>query len=219
VRLGAGWLTGVLLVCGIATDGEAQLFWKSPSFESGVVHGDEPGLAIALPGATSVEQDANLVWTTRAGLNVAALQCQFSPALMTTRNYNDLIAHHRTELADSYAVLQAYFKRVATTGASARAVADAFDRFNTRTYSSFSTVNAQLGFCQTAAHIGGQALLEPKGRFGILAHERLRELRSSLRPVGDMINVSPAPLHFAAVAINPGDRCETNRRHRRCIVT
>jgi hypothetical protein len=206
----------VVLAGGIASSADAQLFWKTPMFESGLARGDEPGLLIALPGATEAEQEANLVWSMRAGLNVAALQCRFSPALMAVRNYNDLIAHHRAELAANYAVLQAYFRRVAPKGATVRAISEAFDRYNTRTYSSFSTVSAQLGFCQTAAHIGEQALLEPKGRFGALAHQRLREVRSSLVPIGDGINVSPAPLQLAEVSIGFAQGCDSGRRRKRC---
>lgn len=212
-------LCGLILATVMAVNGtgaQAQLFWKTPAFASGPADGDDPTLLIALPGSTPAEQEANLVWTTRAALNVAALQCQFSPALMTTRNYNDLIGHHRTELAASYGLLQSYFKRTAPKGATARAIAETFDRFNTRTYSSFSTVNAQMGFCQTSAHVGEQALLEPKGQFAALAHARLRELRSSLAPVGDMINVAPPPLQFADVALTSGSDCQNKKRRARC---
>jgi hypothetical protein len=46
-----------------------------------------------MPGATPDEIRAHLLWNMRSGLNVAALQCQFSPPLMTVRNYNSLLGN------------------------------------------------------------------------------------------------------------------------------
>ena len=134
-----------------ATPASAQLFWKTPDFTGAPVKGDEPGVMIPLTGATPAELNAEIVWTMRAGLNFAALQCQFAPSLMTVPTYNALIGHHSKELATDYKTLQTYFKRVAKKGTSPSAVAAAFDSFNTRTYSSFSSVFAQMGFCQTAS--------------------------------------------------------------------
>ena len=54
----------------------------------------------------------HLLWNLRAGLNVAALQCQFSPYLRTVANYNALLAHHNRELAAAYTALEGYFRRV-----------------------------------------------------------------------------------------------------------
>ncbi len=45
--------------------------------------------AVKMRPMTPSETDANAVWSTRAALNIAALQCQFSPYLATVRNYND----------------------------------------------------------------------------------------------------------------------------------
>ena len=107
----------------------AQLFWKTPDFRGAPVQGSEPGVMIPLPGATPAELNAEIVWTMRAGLNFAALQCQFAPSLMTVDTYNALITHHSKELATDYKMLQTYFKRTAAKGTSPSAVAAAFDSY------------------------------------------------------------------------------------------
>ena len=56
-------------------------------------------VGLPLPGATPAEYRAHLLWNLRSGLNVAALQCQFSPYLRAVDNYNALLAHHARELA------------------------------------------------------------------------------------------------------------------------
>lgn len=179
----------------------AQLYWESPDFQGAPVTGAEPGVMIALPGATPAEINAEIVWTMRAGLNFAALQCQFAPSLMTVTNYNDLLKHHGKELASEYKTIQGYFKRVAKKGTSPAAINAAFDSFNTRTYSSFSSVFAQIGFCQTASRIGTTALMTPKGSLQVVAHNRLQELRNSLKPAGDRIYTSPHYVQFAGANV------------------
>jgi hypothetical protein len=164
----------------------AQLYWQTPDFRGAPVTGIEPGVLIPLPGATEAELNAEVVWTMRAGLNFSALQCQFAPSLMTVSNYNSLLTHHSKELAADYKALQGYFKRTAAKGAAQNAINAAFDSFNTRTYSSFSSVYAQRGFCQTASRIGTDALLAPKGSLKVIAHNRLQELRNSLKPANDI---------------------------------
>lgn len=181
---------GLLTLCALTllpSAARAQLFWNPPDFSGAPVKGDEPGLGLPLPDATQAERDAYLLWNIRAGLNVAALQCQFSPALMTVRNYNDLLRNHGEELTRAYTTLGAYFKR---TGGKKRGVAasqNALDQFTTRTYNSFSTMYAQLGFCQTASVIGQEALTRPKGTLLATAQTRARELRNSLVPKGDQV--------------------------------
>jgi hypothetical protein len=179
-----------------ATPASAQLYWESPDFTGAPVTGSEADVLIQLPGATAAEQNAEVVWTLRAGLNFAALQCQFAPSLMTVPNYNQLLTHHSKELAADYKLLQGYFKRTATKGATQNAINAAFDSFNTRSYSSFSTVYAQRGFCQTASRIGQAALMEPKGSLTVTAHSRLRELRNSLTPANDIDTRYPAPIQM-----------------------
>jgi hypothetical protein len=189
----------VALMCvatGLSAPVSAQLFWESPDYRGAPITGVESGILIPLPGATPAELNAEVVWTLRAGLNFAALQCQFAPSLMTVSNYNAILTHHGKELAADYKTLQGYFKRNASKKASQTAINAAFDSFNTRTYSSFSSVFAQLGFCQTASRVAQQALMSPKGTLQTVAHNRLRELRNSLVPTGDRIYQTPPPVQM-----------------------
>lgn len=175
----AGAAAAALLV---STPASAQFFMKSKDLSGGVVRGDEPGVAQPLPGATEQELKAGLTWTLRAALNVAALQCQFEPTLLTVENYNAVLTDHRAELKDSYETLTKYFAR---TNKTAKAGQTALDQFGTRTYSSFNAVASQYNFCQTAGEIGREALYVPRGSFGTVAQERMRQLRNSLVPWGE----------------------------------
>jgi hypothetical protein len=161
----------------------AQLFLVDPAFAKGPIAGSDPLVGLPIPGATAAEERAHLIWNLRAGLNVAALQCQFSPYLRTVPNYNALLAHHSTELASAYTTLNGYFKRVH----GAKEGQKKFDDYSTITYNNFSTLQAQLGFCQTAGSIGKEALAAPKGSLHTIAENRMRELRSSLIPAYDRV--------------------------------
>lgn len=165
-----------------AAPASAQFFMKSKDLSGAVVRGDEPGIAQPMPGATEKELKAGLTWTLRAALNVAALQCQFEPTLLAVDNYNAVLTDHRAELKETYDTLTAYFGRIHKTG---KASQSALDQFGTRTYSSFNAVSSQYNFCQTAGKIGRAALYTPRGSFGTLAQERMRELRNSLSPWGE----------------------------------
>lgn len=160
----------------------AQGYWVPPNFSGPPVNGYEPGMGVPLPNATPAEQNAALIWNLRAGLNVAALQCAFEPTLRTMQNYNAILNDHSAELASSFNTLTAYFKRVNKSPALGQ---KALDTFGTKTYSGFSTVRAQVGFCYAASRIGRIGLFTPKGRFITLAQEHLRELRNSLTPQGE----------------------------------
>jgi hypothetical protein len=191
------WLvSGVAAVSamGLAAPASAYLFWVQPSFTGGPVVGDEPGLGQAMPKATPAELKAHLLWNMRAGLNVAALQCQFSPILLTVPNYNDLLSKNSAELNDAYKLLGAYFKR---TGG--KTWQKTFDGYTTRTYNGFSTMHAQLGFCETASAIGRDARKLGRGKLTQLAVDRMREFRNSLVPAGDMIHAR----RFIYVPIQP----------------
>ena len=163
----------------------AQLFLVDPDFKRAPIDGSDPLVGLPVPGATPAEYRAHLIWNLRAGLNVAALQCQFSPFLRAVDNYNGLLAHHSKELAETYATMTGYFKRVQ----GAKPGQKAFDDYTTMTYNNFSTLQAQYGFCQTAAAITKEALARPKGELGALATARMRELRNSLVPAYDRIGV------------------------------
>lgn len=188
----------------------AQLFLNDPPFRTGPIEASDPLVGIPLPGANPAEQRAHLLWNLRAGLNVAALQCQFSPYLRTVANYNGLLAHHSRELATTYTTLEAYFRRVNGSTGPRR-----FDEYSTQTYNNFSTLQAQLGFCQTASRIGKEALARRKGELGLVASARMRELRSSLVPAYDTFNFPRLPIGLSPVSIAPPDCTRLPRRERR----
>lgn len=164
----------------IAGPADAYLYWERPTAPGAPAVGGEAGITLPLPGAKPDELAAALTWTMRAGLNVAALQCQFAPALRTLDNYNNMLQQHAAELRAAVATLNAYFKRTAGKNAAL-----AFDDFNTKTYNGFSTLRAQLSFCEVASSIGEETMEQPRGRLAAIAAERMREFRSSLTPVGD----------------------------------
>ena len=161
---------------------QAQLFWKSPDVSGLPLVGYEQGMGVPLPNATPVEERAAIVWSMRSGLNVAALQCGFEPTLRTLENYNAMLSDHNAELTASFNTLAGYFKR---NNKTPKAAMTALDIYGTRTYSSFSTVRAQLGFCNAAGRVGRIALFTPKGSFATFAKEHLRELRNSLVAQGE----------------------------------
>jgi len=179
----------------------AQLFVTDPVFATGPIEGSDPLVGLTLPGATPVEYRAHLLWNLRSGLNVAALQCQFSPSLRTVDSYNTLINQHARELAAAYTALQAYFRR-----AGARAPGGNFDRYSTMTYNNFSTLQAQYAFCQTAARIGKEALQTRRGELGNLAAARMRELRNSLVPARDFYAFERQPIRLSPIVMGPPAR-------------
>jgi hypothetical protein len=176
-------LATVVAAAGMAvTPASAQFYLQHYDYSGAAVRGDEPGLAQPLPGATPDEVRAGLVWTMRSALNVAALQCQFEPTLLSVNNYNAMLLDHSAELKTSWDTLNKYFARTTKTKREAQG---ALDQFGTRTYSSFATVSSQYGFCRTASSIGRDALFAARGGLGSLAQARLRELRNSLVPYGE----------------------------------
>lgn len=127
---------------------------------------------------TPDEERAHQVWSLRAALNVAALQCQFSPFLRTVKNYNHMLPHHAGELAAALKTINRHFVR----HDGAKAARQTFDQYTTRTYNSFSTLEGQLGFCQKTSDIGWEALDAKKGEYADLAAARLPEIRQAMIP-------------------------------------
>ena len=201
-----------------ATAASAQLFVTDPVFRLGPIEGSDPIVGIPLPGATPAEYRAHMLWNLRSGLNVAALQCQFSPYLRTVDTYNAVINNHSRELAAAYTALEGYFRRVGGRGGAGN-----FDRYSTQTYNNFSTLQAQYAFCQTAARIGKEALAAPRGELARFASERMRELRDSLIPTPDRYAFDRSPLRLSPISVTSRGRdcrslprserreCERNR--------
>lgn len=165
-----------------ATPVSAQFFLSNPKLAGAPMRGDESDIGYALPNATDAELRAGLVWSMRAALNVAALQCQFEPTLLSVENYNAILKDHKDELASSLTTLNKYFTRTSKSKAAGQS---ALDHFSTRVYSNFSTVSAQYVFCLTAASIATDAIFSKRGTLGDIAQLRMRELRNSLKPHGE----------------------------------
>lgn len=176
-------LAAIAAVAGaaLAAPVSAQFYFQSHDMSGPPLHGDEPGLP-TLPGATEEEMRANMVWNLRSALNVAALQCQFEPTLLTVENYNIALINHQDEFKKSLAVLTKYFTR---TSKSVKLGQAEMDRYGTRTYSAFTTVGAQYGFCQTAAAVATDAAYAPRGQLYKVAVADLSSVRNALVPWGE----------------------------------
>ncbi|MES2753193.1 MAG: hypothetical protein V4659_00865 [Pseudomonadota bacterium] len=165
-----------------AAPASAQFFFQTVDLTGGPITGQEP--AYALPDATPAENEAALLWSLRAALNVAALQCDLAQSLLTVDNYNAMLGDHRAELKKSFDTLDRYFVRIKKSKPAGQT---ALDQYGTRIYSSFSTVGGQLTFCQTAHSIGRDAIFTPRGQLLSVAQARMRELRNSLAPSGEQL--------------------------------
>jgi hypothetical protein len=178
IRINNGFVAAALVAATLAAaPASAQLYLSTPDLRSAPIEPSDPLVGLPLPGATAAEYRAHLLWNLRAGLNVAALQCQFSDYLRAVPNYNALLAHHNVELAAAYTALNNYYKR--TLGAKGQ---KAFDDYSTITYNNWSAAQAQQIFCQTATNITKSALAAPKGQLHAVAQDRMRELRNALVP-------------------------------------
>ena len=194
-----------------AAPAAGQVLLYDPQIQSSLIEANDPLVGLPLPGANPTEYRAHLLWNLRSGLNVAALQCQFSPYLRTVDNYNAFLAHHSRELAAAYRTLEGYFRRTAGASGPRR-----FDDYSTQTYNNFSTLQAQFGFCQTAARIGREALLTRKGELTQFAATRMRQLRGSLRPAYEAFSFSRTPIRVAAVNLTGSCRDLPRRERREC---
>ncbi len=156
--------------------------------------------AVVLRPTTPAEAEANAVWNIRAALNVAALQCQYSPFLATVRTYNAMLKHHSEELSRAQATLVAHFKRY--DGAKA---INSFDQYTTRTYNSYSTLDAQYSFCEAAGRVGREVLATPKDKLGLEAIRRSPEIRAAFaeKPLSPALAVIPMTPLIIDVITNP----------------
>lgn len=207
IMLGA---LSAILTTATALPARAQLLYDPIRMNAPVLTGSEPELRLHPAPATAPEQHANLLWNLRAGLNVAALGCQFSPTLATVRNYNQLLRNQREELERARLTLENYFKR----HAGAKGPRE-FDRYTTQVYNGISPIKGKVGFCQTAAEVGRAAIGSPKGELYRLASLRLGELRSSLVPIADNMFVV-RPMRFLVPELTDPCRDKRGRRKKRC---
>ena len=165
-------ITGLL-----SAPASAQLYWKSPDFRGPPDHRHRA----RHPDPAARRDDDRT--QRRSGVD-AARGAQLRGAAMPVRSLADdgfqLQSAARPPQQGAgrptTSRCKGYFVRSAGKKASQNAINAAFDSFNTRTYSSFSSVFAQRGFCQVASNIGQEALMEPKGSLKITAHDRLQRV-------------------------------------------
>ena len=194
---------GAAILLALSAAAPAQLYVTDPVYPSAPIDGSDALVGLRLPGATPAEYRAHLLWNLRSGLNVAALNCQFSPFLRTVDSYNAVISQHARELAAAYTALEGYFRRVGGRNGPRR-----FDDYSTQTYNNFSPQSAQLAFCQTAARIGKEALAKPRGQLADLAAARVRELRTSLIPAFDGFLFQQQPIRLSPISLGPPPRVD-----------
>jgi hypothetical protein len=127
----------------------------------------------AAPPPSAEDKLAESVWKLRAALNVAALQCQFDPNLKTVANYNDINKLHKAEIDDSRSRMESRYRRLYGRGGLG-----AFDRYNTKLWNGFSSVNHQVPFCNKASEVGKEAIVTPAGGLTVLANNKLPEIEA-----------------------------------------
>lgn len=110
-----------------------------------------------------VTSPAAAVWHVRVALNVAALGCRDSQAILP--GYNALLGAQRRVLADAHKAV-------------AREYADAalFDTAMTRLYNYFAQPPAQPGFCASAEAVLAEAATVPADSFAAFAAQALPRL-------------------------------------------
>jgi hypothetical protein len=153
----------------------AKMAVKAPAPKPPTTPGIMVPKAVVLIRPTPAEARAHAVWTLRAALNVAALQCQYSPFLRTVDNYNQMLKKHGDELTAAQAAVQGHFTRTVKKGGAA-----AFDRYNTRSYNSFSTLDAQYNFCWSAGQAGLTLRAANAGEMARIAETAVPALRDAL---------------------------------------
>ncbi len=125
----------------------------------------------AAPALSVEEKLAESVWKLRAALNVAALQCQFDPNLKTVANYNEVNKLHKTEIEKSRGIMEARYRRLYGRGGLG-----AFDRYNTKLWNGFSSVNQQVPFCNKTSEVGKEVLALQEGGLAVVANNRVPEI-------------------------------------------
>jgi hypothetical protein len=134
--------------------------------------------AVVLTKPLPAEARAHAIWTLRAALNVAALQCQYSPFLRSVDSYNQMLRKHGKEVMAAQDMMMKHFTRTVKKGGMA-----AFDRYNTRSYNSFSTLDAQYNFCWAAGQAGQAVRMANVGTMAAVADMHVPMMRAALGQV------------------------------------
>lgn len=160
-------------------------------------------------GLNATEQEAVQTWNLRAALNVAALQCQYSPYLRTVERYNAMLKQHGKELNQVRIALDKGFARAAGAKLGPREL----DRFNTRLYQAYASTDAIVGFCEAASSAGREALLAPLGKLRQTALIQTPIIRAGMSPRPDVFNIK---LEYASFEPLTGVCADRRGRQRNC---
>jgi hypothetical protein len=189
-------ILSLVAALGATQPAAAQIFWSPPDLSAPPLTDATAANVLGMPGATPAELRAGMVWNLRAALNIAALQCQFEPTLLTVSNYNAMIAHHDAEFDAAQAGVLGYFQRTAGKGRPGQL---ANDQYGTRIYSGYSTVQAQRGFCLAAAEVGRQAIFADRGKLWEVAQNGLGSIKKSLTMASEQFYGDPSKSYRVAL--------------------
>jgi hypothetical protein len=139
----------------------------------------------AAQSMTVAETKAEALWKMRAALNVAALQCQYNPALKVVDNYNQFIKTHKAELDSALMTIEGHYRR-----RYGKAWAGHFDRYNTRNYNSFSATGVQVAYCDKMGGVGSQALALAPGALTQYAVTTVPEIRAIFPQPAPVVKVA-----------------------------
>lgn len=165
---------------------------------------------VTLRATTKAEEEAHAIWTLRAALNVAALQCQYSPFLRTVKNYNEMIRHHAQELRLAQTVMMGHFRRYDRARAT-----NTFDQYTTRTYNSFSTLDAQYSFCDSVGVVGREVLRLPRNGLASAAARLNAAIRQSLYEPPIRVLFDASQVSWPVLSAIPDVEPEGRRRRKR----
>lgn len=132
---------------------------------------------------------AQALWSMRAALNVAALQCQFDPTLNVIDNYKHFLQDHSVLLKQVQTMMTNWKK-------------GGFDHYTTELYNSFSSVNEQRPFCTMASQVGGEAVQ--------MTDEDLPEM--AMKNMPSIIAIFPPPPVQTATKIPSKSKRKSRRR-------
>jgi hypothetical protein len=111
---------------------------------------------------------AEMIWSLRGGLNVAALQCGNRSL---ADSYNEILRKHRSILNEAYAAEQARYGRLHGRAGVARHDADM-----TRLYNRFANLPNRARYCGDAARLAAELLSLPSDRLPAVARRALARL-------------------------------------------
>ena len=111
---------------------------------------------------------AEMIWSLRGGLNVAALQCRNRSL---SDSYNQILKKHRSILNEAYAAEQARYGRIHGRAGIARHDADM-----TRLYNRFANLPNRARYCGDANRLAAELLNLPSERLPSVARRALARL-------------------------------------------